>query len=66
MISISCYVHQVHSDIYSIIKRKEEGFDCTEEESAIIKQYLIDLSINPEIKRIIIQNFPIEWAEVDP
>lgn len=43
-----------------IISRKRKGTDCTEEESAEIKQQLKYGVVNDEIKTL----FPIEYSEV--
>lgn len=52
-----------------IIKRKKEGTDCTEEESAIIKSFLRDffpLPGNGEVEIIseIQELFPLEYGEI--
>jgi hypothetical protein len=51
--------------IYGIIKRKKEGIDCTEEESAEIKGWLRELKLpfeQPTISEIQLL-FPQEYGE---
>lgn len=59
--------YEIHTDylIKEIIKRKKQGLDCTEAESAEIKGYLRELKLVGEqsIVAEIQELFPIEYGE---